>query len=184
MSSLQRMSPSQKRSPSQKMWFFWFCIPVLKITVHREISPQIDEVVLCGHRHYANIFPVSYWLLEIYGLGGPRAADTPNVCFRSQAMQNPVRSGHLLAALYPGCATPVPSIIFSARVCCFERRSTQRKSSSANSFSRRDSAAVPAPSLALRPRAHKKSVHILIPSIPLRLFSMQVSFPFYFIFNE
>lgn len=41
----------------------WFCIPVLKkllhITVHREISPQIDEVVLCGHRHYAKIFPVS-----------------------------------------------------------------------------------------------------------------------------
>lgn len=182
MSSLQRMSPSQKRSPSQKMWFFWFCIPVLKITVHREISPQIDQVVLCGHRHYANIFPVSYWLLEIYGLGGPRAADTPNVCFRSQAMQNPVPSGHLLAALYPGCATPVPSIIFFRQGVLFwaavdteeiiigefilEKR-----------FRCRASAVPPATS-------SQKSVHILIPSIPLRLFSMQVSFPFYFIFNE
>lgn len=30
----------------------------------------------------------------------------------------------------------------------------------------------------------QKSVHILIPSIPLKLFSVQVSFPFYCIFNE
>ena len=98
----------------------WFCIPVLKkplhITVHREISPQIDEVVLCGHRHYAKIFPVSNWLLEIHGLGGPWAADTPNGCFRPQPMQNSVLSGRLLAALHPGCATPVPSIFFRQRV--------------------------------------------------------------------
>ena len=90
----------------------WFCIPVLKkplrITVQSEISAQIDEVVLCGHRHYAKIFPVSNWLFEIHGLGGAFAADTPNGCFRPQPMQNSVRSGRLLAALHPGCATQVP----------------------------------------------------------------------------
>lgn len=123
MSSVQRMSPSQKRSPSQKMWFspsksrsvaVWGngSASVLKrplhITVHREIPAQIDEVVLCGHRHYAKIFPVSNWLFEIHGLGGAFAADTPNGCFRPQPMQNSVRSGRLLAALHPGCATQVP----------------------------------------------------------------------------
>ena len=75
----------------------WFCIRVLKrplhITVHREIPAQIDEVVLCGHRHYAKIFPVSNWLFEIHGLSGAFAADTPNGCFRPQPMQNSVRSG-------------------------------------------------------------------------------------------
>ena len=141
----------------------WFCIPVLKkplhITVHREISPQIDEVVLCGHRHYAKIFPVSNWLLEIHGLGGPWAADTSNGCFQPQPMQNSVLSGRLLAALHPGCATLVPSIFFRQVVLFWAAVDPEEiiiGEASANSFSRRDSAAALAPSLARRPRAHKK----------------------------
>ena len=141
----------------------WFCIPVLKkplhITVHREISPQIDEVVLCGHRHYSKIFSVSNWLLEIHGLGGPWAADTSNGCFQPQPMQNSVRSGRLLAALHPGCATLVPSIFFRQVVLFWAAVDPEEiiiGEALANSFSRRDSATAPAPSLARWPRAHKE----------------------------
>lgn len=165
----------------------WFCIPVLKkplhITVHREISPQIDEVVLCGHRHYAKIFSVSNWLLEIHGLGRRHFkwlfSATANAKFYSlwPSARSP-SSGVCYASAFdffpPGCV-----ILSGGR----PRGNYHRRSIGEFILEKRFRGRA---SAVARPLAtsSQRSVHILILSIPLKLFSVQVSFPFYCIFNE
>ena len=100
-------------------------------------------------------------------------------------MQNSVRSGRLLAALHPGCATLVPLIFFRQVVLFWAAVDSEEiiigEASGEFILEKRFRASAVA-----RPPAtsSQKSVHILIPSIPLKLFSVQVSFPFYCIFNE
>ena len=115
------------------------------------------------------------------------AADTSNGCFQPQPMQSSIRSGRLLAALHPGCATLVPSIFFPPGCVILSggrpRGNHHRRSIGEFILEKRFRGRASAVAHPLA-TSSQRSVHILILSIPLKLFSVQVSFPFYCIFNE